>query len=72
MALERLDSKSLFLKALRDGINLFCGAGFSVLAKDKTNKDIPLGNTMLDELKKMFLQINTYTKLSYACTKINK
>ena len=39
---------------------------------DKTNKDIPLGNTMLDELKKMFLQINTYTKLSYACTKINK
>ena len=46
--------ESLFKQALTNGINLFCGAGFSVEALDKNGQTLPVGATLLDELKIKF------------------
>lgn len=54
---ERFDSPNLFLDALKNGISLFCGAGFSILACDSNRNNLPVGNDLLNELKKKF---NTY------------
>lgn len=44
----------LFRDALREGINLFCGAGFSVEARDVSGNKLPLGAELLEELKAEF------------------
>lgn len=62
----------LFRQALTDGINLFCGAGFSVEAKDKNGDILPVGAGLLDELKTEFPSLASYTKLSRACTKLKQ
>lgn len=64
--------ENLFRQALADGINLFCGAGFSVAAKDKKGNALPVGLALLDELKVEFASIATYTKLPRACTKLKQ
>lgn len=69
---ERFDCKNLFNRALKDGINLFCGAGFSVEAKDSKKNILPVGNMLLADLKKEFPTISTYTNLPRACTKLEK
>ena len=48
-----IEGDQAFKNALRDGINLFLGAGFSVLAKNKANDTLPLGN----KLKKMLIDL---------------
>lgn len=35
--------ENLFRQALANGINLFCGTGFSVEAKDKNGNNLPTG-----------------------------
>lgn len=67
---ERFDAEHLFNEALKNGITLFCGAGFSVLAQDSNGEDLPVGSGLLEELKKEFDDINTYNNLPRACTKI--
>lgn len=62
--------ESLFKKALRDGINIFCGAGFSVEAEDGNEKKLPTGIGLLRELQEEFPAIEKYTKLPRACTKL--
>lgn len=62
--------ESLFKKALIDGINLFCGAGFSVEASDANGQKLPVGFQLLDEMKNIFPSIKSYTRLDRACTKI--
>lgn len=62
----------LFRQALTDGINLFCGAGFSVEAKDKNGNTLPMGAGLLDELKSEFSSLASYTKLPRACTKLKQ
>ena len=64
--------ENLFRKALKQGINLFCGAGFSVEAKDCHGMNLPVGNVLLQELKNKFPDISNYTTLPKACTKITK
>lgn len=64
--------ENLFRQALVDGINLFCGAGFSVEAKDKNGNALPVGVGLLDELKDEFSSISSYTKLPRACTKLKQ
>ena len=61
-----------FQQALREGINLFCGAGFSVGAVDIEGHKLPVGAGLLTELKQNFLDIGSYTNLSRACTKLCK
>jgi len=41
-------------QALHNGINLFLGAGFSVLAKDAKGQQIPTGNQLCIELQEAF------------------
>ena len=50
----RFDNKNLFESYLKSGINLFLGAGFSVLAKNKENQDLPIGNQLANELMQKF------------------
>lgn len=72
MALEfgEYGYENLFKQSLVNGINLFCGAGFSVEAIDKNGKCLPVGDGLLEELKELFPSIKTYTKLPRACTKL--
>lgn len=62
--------ENLFRNALKREINLFCGAGFSVEAEDDTGKKLPVGVELMEELKKLFPDIQAYNNLSRACTKI--
>ncbi len=61
-----------FKKALRDGINLFCGAGFSVESEDVDGLKLPVGDGLLKELKDRFPSISNFSKLSRACTKLTQ
>lgn len=72
MSITRFDSKNLFNHALDNGITLFCGAGFSVLSKDKFGEPLPVGAKLLENLKKEFEDIQGYSDLSRACTRIIK
>lgn len=62
--------ENLFRQSLVNGINLFCGAGFSVEAMDKSGNHLPVGNALLNELKEEFPSVQSYTKLPRACTKL--
>ena len=64
--------EGLFRDALRKGINLFCGAGFSVEASDYSDKKLPIGVALLNELKEEFPIVSQYTTLPRACTKLKK
>ena len=48
--MERFDCENLFCAAIQEGISLFCGAGFSVEAKDRKGRNLPVGIGLLDEL----------------------
>lgn len=50
MAIKRFDYKNSLIEAMHSGINLFVGAGFSLYAKDKTGKNLPTGNQLIEEL----------------------
>ena len=68
------DAQSLFETSLkRDGINLFLGAGFSVLSKNLMKENLPLG----EELKKMLIEsfgLEQYSDkdLAYISKKLKK
>lgn len=64
--------EAMFRAALAQGINLFCGAGFSVEASDRNGAKLPVGAGLLDELKEIFPAVQTYSTLPRACTKIIK
>ena len=44
MSQLRIENEHLFRKSLQTGINLFLGAGFSVLAKNASGAQLPLGS----------------------------
>lgn len=54
MAIKRFDHKNMLINALKTGVNLFVGAGFSIYAEDKQGVKLPLGGTLLNELKNKF------------------
>lgn len=63
------------IKALEEGVNLFVGAGFSVLAKNADGKTLPVGEQLLKELKEFFKDIPDSLDLPKAAMyleKINK
>lgn len=62
--------EALFKNALNNGLNLFCGAGFSVCAKDGDGNGLPVGAMLLEELKEHFPTIKDYDSLPWACTKL--
>lgn len=50
--LSRIDYKDTLVQAMKTGINLFVGAGFSVYAKDAAGNPLPTGRQLLSELHK--------------------
>ena len=50
----RFDNRNAFENYLKSGINLFLGAGFSVLAKNKEDQNLPIGDQLTNELKQKF------------------
>lgn len=64
-----VENEHTFNKALSEGINLFLGAGFSLLAKDAKNRTLPLGDKLKDELVKEFnLDTEKALELPQLCT----
>lgn len=68
--MEMLECENMFREALKQGIALFCGAGFSVEARDWNSNNLPIGRVLLDELKREFSSITAYKNLPRACTKL--
>lgn len=65
--MKRFDNKQLFESQLFKGINLFLGAGFSVNAKNISGSDLPIGNSLVNELKNHF-NLNLGLSLSQIST----
>ncbi len=68
--MEIFEYEDMFVEALQKGIALFCGAGFSVEAKDASDKKLPVGKDLLVELKQEMPTISAYKNLPRACTKL--
>lgn len=49
-----IQNKNSLIHAMKTGINVFVGAGFSLYAYDKKKQNLPSGNKLADELKSMF------------------
>lgn len=62
--------EALFRQELKNGISLFCGAGFSVEARDDNERLLPCGMGLLNEMKTEFPAVSSYTNLPRACTKL--
>lgn len=52
--MNRFDNKATFENSLANGLNLFLGAGFSVLAENKKGEGFLVGNALAEELMKKF------------------
>jgi len=50
----QIENENSLREALSNGLNLFLGAGFSVLARDKQGRKLPTGPQLLRELKARF------------------
>ncbi len=50
----QIEHENTFRKIFTEGMNLFLGAGFSVLAKDFESRPIPIGRELAHELKSQF------------------
>lgn len=46
----KIENEASFRAALENSINLFVGAGFSILAKDKNKRPMPVGGKLVEEL----------------------
>lgn len=57
----KINNENTFKHALLGGINLFVGAGFSILAKDASGKNLPTGKDLCAELSKKFDKPEVYT-----------
>ena len=49
-----IQNENSLIHAMKTGINVFVGAGFSLYAYDKKKQNLPSGNGLVDELKSMF------------------
>lgn len=50
----KIDNEHSLIQAFKTGVNVFVGAGFSILAKDKYNQNLPLASNLLIELQRKF------------------
>jgi hypothetical protein len=65
----RIELENSFKKALEDGMNLFLGSGFSLLASDGKGRALPTGSGLLRELLLEFhLPAADGLNLSQVCT----
>lgn len=67
-----IESKSTFERCLVEGINIFTGAGFSLLAEDKQGRPLPIGDDLRQELLEEFPGSPKTLQLPQLCTFISK
>ncbi|MGM8930093.1 SIR2 family protein [Salinicola halophyticus] len=67
-----IESKSTFERCLVEGINIFTGAGFSLLAKDKQGRSLPIGDQLRQELLSEFPASPKTLQLPQLCTFISR
>ena len=48
-----IQNKNTLIHAMKTGINVFVGAGFSLYAYDSRNKKLPTGKELANELQKI-------------------
>src|SRR5437764_11777998 len=64
-----IENENLFRSSLLNGINFFVGAGFSLLAKDNSGKNLVLGSDLAIELcEKFSIPTNPQLGLPQICT----
>lgn len=68
----KIESESTFERCLSEGINIFTGAGFSLLAKDKQGRPLPIGDNLHKELLIEFPESPKTLQLPQLCTFISK
>ncbi|MFM1692635.1 SIR2 family protein [Aeromonas salmonicida] len=68
----KIESKSTFERSLREGINIFTGAGFSVLSKDKNGRNLPVGDDLRTELLDKFPGSPKALQLPQLCTFLSR
>lgn len=70
----KITNQNFFEHTISTGINLFLGAGFSILAKDCAGRALPVGNGLRDELSEKFSKSNAFSlpQLSTIIGSINK
>ena len=66
--MRRFDHQHLFENEIKKGINLFLGAGFSILAANKKGLNLPIGNSLNDLVKKKFNMDKSTLNLSQIST----
>ena len=67
-----IQNENSFQHALRTGVNLFAGSGFSILSKDARGTLLPLGNALCKELVDAFdIPFHTNTTLAQVSTILN-
>jgi hypothetical protein len=66
----KVELKETLEKELKEGMNLFLGAGFSIYAKDQNNASLPIGSVLCEELVKEF-KCPDIKDLSKVCTIID-
>lgn len=67
-----IESQSTFERSLREGINIFTGAGFSLLAKDKKGVPLPTGDDFRQELLIEFPTAPKALQLPQLCTFLSR
>lgn len=63
-----IESQSTLDRSLREGINIFTGAGFSLLAKDKKGRPLPVGDELRQEILVEFPSAPKALQLPQLCT----
>lgn len=63
-----IESEHILRDSLQNGINLFLGSGFSVLAKNKDGFALPTGKGLLNEIQDNFEKVASFPDLSKACS----
>lgn len=66
--MRRFDHQHLFENEIKKGINLFLGAGFSILAANKRGLNLPVGNSLNDLVKEKFNMDKSSLNLSQIST----
>lgn len=67
-----IESRSTFERCLREGINIFTGAGFSLLANDKNGRPLPVGDQLRQEILSEFPGAPKTLQLPQLCTFISR
>ncbi|AHE50392.1 hypothetical protein AH4AK4_2956 [Aeromonas hydrophila 4AK4] len=68
----KVESQSTFERSLREGINIFTGAGFSVLAQDNRGRNLPIGDEFRIELLELFPSAPKALQLPQLCTFLSR